>query len=111
MTTKQKTIIFLSWLFWLPAFYLLFSDNRKDKTVAYHSAKAFFYWLYAIIVMSIFRVFVFFVLSNIDVPFLEKTISILNFAIIGYAIYNAYLFSVDKEREIPFVSNISKKLA
>lgn len=107
---SDKILIAAGYLFWLPAFYIILSDKRKNKTAALHSSQAMILWISLVFLIVTMKILFNLFLSFFHLHFLYFIFEILPFLFWLYCVYCAGMFMVNREFEIPVISDISKRL-
>ncbi|MCX5749886.1 MAG: hypothetical protein NTZ10_06575 [Candidatus Saganbacteria bacterium] len=108
---SDKTLIFSSYIFWLPSFYIILTEKRKNLCMAFHAAQALLLWTVNILLLIFLRMMIYSILSNITVPLLDKAVGSAAFLLWAYAGYCAVLFLTGKDFRIPVISVISDRIA
>lgn len=110
LTTSDKILIVAGYLFWFPSFYIILSDKRKNKTAALHASQAMMLWILLIFFILIMKILFNFILSIFHLHFLYAIFEMLPFLFWLYCVYCAGMFMVNREFEIPVITDVSKKL-
>lgn len=100
-----------SYLFFVPALYLILSDKRKTQYAALHAAQALVLWCAITVVfigMRVVYLTLVFTLGYFWV--IDIFMKLIHLAMWGYAAYCGYLAFKEKEVLIPYVSNLAYKL-
>ena len=110
LTFKDKTLVFLSYIFFFPSIYVILSDKRKNELLALHAAQAFLYWLAVAVIFLMLRAAVYLIVSVLPLYFLTGAMDL--FFLLGwfFSFYCAIMFLFGAEVEIPIVHGISKKI-
>lgn len=107
----DKVLIASSYCFALPSLYIILSEKRKNEKLAFHASQALLLWIAIIIMLVLIRLFVYFVLSNFNVPLLDKLPGFASFVFWLYAVYRAISFLLGKNARMPLITFLSEKLA
>ncbi len=104
-------LIVLSYLFFLPSFYLIFSERRFNQKVAFHASQAFLLWVSLIAVLTAVRWQIYVILSSNYIPLLTNVVPFLAGAAYIFMIYNAACFLLGKKVNVPVITFLSDRMA
>ncbi len=111
LSFSEKALVFLSYLFFFPAVYIILTDRRKNGLMALHAAQAFLYWLLVALIFLVLRSLVYMIVSLLPLYFLTGVMDLFLLISWFFSFYCAIMFLFGAEVEIPIVHGISKKIA
>jgi len=107
----DKILIAASYVFAFPSLYMILSEKRKDRQLAFHAAQALLLWLLIAALLVILRIVVNFVLSSVNIPLLDRVTGLAAFIFWLYGVYCAALFLQGKDVKIPLIAPLADRLA
>ncbi len=107
----ERLLVVLAYILFFPAFNIIFTDRRKNERMSFHAAQAMFLWLFLIAAMIALKALAATGSAYINMSFFGRLSSVLFFVFWLYAIKCSFVFLMGKKVSIPFISNISDRLA
>ena len=107
----DRVLIASSYVFAFPSLYIILSEKRKETALAFHAAQAMFLWMFIAAALVFLRIGVNYILSNINIPLLDKLVGFVSFILWLYAVYCAILFLLGKDVKIPLITQLTNRLA
>ena len=108
--TNEKLLIASAYIFGIPSLYIILTDKRKNKSTAFHATQALLFWIAIFILYFVLRLFVDLIWTYYYTVLLDWLINLIVFGSWIYLInlgFNAYL---GKAFDVPYISDLAKKL-
>ncbi|GEM_PF-6018262 len=107
----EKMLVVLSYILFFPSFNIIFTDRRMNEQMAYNAAQAMFLWMLFIISMIAVKAAAAAGSAYMDMSLLGRASSIMFFFFWIYMLKCSFVFLMGKKVNIPFISDISDRLA
>lgn len=84
---RDKTLVFLAYILWIPSLYIVLTEKRKEEFVGYHGGEALVLWLKIFLAFFAVRFLVNFIWGFYYLPGLELLEVVAAMGLWGYAVY------------------------
>jgi hypothetical protein len=107
----EKTLVVFSYVLFFPSFSIILTDRRMNEQLAFHAGQAMFLWLFMILVIIVLKALAAFGSAYVNMSFLGVFSGVLFFVFWLYTLKCSFVFLMGKKVNIPFISNISDRMA
>jgi len=111
LSSYEKMLVVLSYILFFPSFNIIFTDRRMNEQMAYNAAQAMLLWMLFIISMIAVKAATAAGSVYMNMSLLGRASSVMFFLFWIYMLKCSFVFLMGKKVNIPFISDISDRLA
>jgi len=111
ITFYERLLVVFSYVLFFPSFSIILTDRRMNEQLAFHAGQAMFLWLFMILVIIVLKALAAFGSAYVNMSFLGVFSGVLFFVFWLYTLKCSFVFLMGKKVNIPFISNISDRMA
>jgi len=99
-----------AYLFFFPSLYIILTDKRRIKLLAFHAAQALLLWIMAALALVLLRSLLNLIWVLIYLPWLDFIASILRLGLFAYIFFCGIKALNGEKYEIPWISKAAEAL-